>query len=180
MSMRQRNKAAYAGPVVLGMSLLLAAVGCTPAAPDADAIAKVQATEEATVRQLDADWLKTAAAKDVNAWLAYYADDAAVLPPNEPVATSKTDIRKSVAGLLSLPNLSLTWHPTKVEASKSGDLAYLYGTYSLTASDDKGKPISDTGKIVEIWKKQADGKWKCIVDTWNSDIPLPPPAAASK
>ena len=33
--------------------------------------------------------------------------------------------------------------------------------------------MSDTGKLVEIWKKQADGKWKCIVDTYNSDLPPP-------
>jgi len=25
---------------------------------------------------------------------------------------------------------------------------------------------------VEIWKKQADGKWKCILDTYNSDLPV--------
>jgi ketosteroid isomerase-like protein len=28
-------------------------------------------------------------------------------------------------------------------------------------------------KILEIWKRQPDGKWKCIVDTWNFDLPLP-------
>lgn len=32
--------------------------------------------------------------------------------------------------------------------------------------------IMDTGKILEVWKKQSDGKWKCIVDTYNSDIPV--------
>ena len=33
--------------------------------------------------------------------------------------------------------------------------------------------INDTGKILEVWKKQPDGQWKCIVDAYNSDIPLP-------
>jgi len=31
---------------------------------------------------------------------------------------------------------------------------------------------------VEIWKKQSDGKWKCAVDTYNSDLPAAPAPAA--
>jgi ketosteroid isomerase-like protein len=34
--------------------------------------------------------------------------------------------------------------------------------------------------MVEIWKKQADGNWKCIVDSWNTDLPPAPAAPASK
>ena len=56
-----------------------------------------------------------------------------------------------------------------------------YGTYALTIKDPKGgTPINDTGKIVEIWRKQADGKWKCIVDTYNSDLPAAPAPSAAK
>jgi len=177
MTSCQRKSVAQAGSVVFGMMLILTAVGCTPASPDAASIAKAEAADEAAIRRMDADWLKTAAAKDADAWVTFYSDDAVVLPPNQKMATDKETIRKSVGGLLSLPGLSLKWQPTKVEVSKSGDLGYLYGTYSLAANDDKGKPITDVGKILEIWKKQPDGSWKCIVDTWNSDMPLPQPAS---
>jgi ketosteroid isomerase-like protein len=159
------------------MILILTTVGCTPASPDAASIAKVQSNDEATIQRMDADWMKTASAKDAYAWVAFYSDDAVILPPNEKIATDKEAIRKSVSGLLSLPGLSLKWQPTKVEVSKSGDLGYLYGVYSLTANDDKGKLITDAGKILEIWKKQSNGAWKCIVDTWNSDMPVPQPAS---
>ena len=37
--------------------------------------------------------------------------------------------------------------------------------------DASGKTIKDHGKFVEIWKKQADGSWKCAVDMFNSDLP---------
>jgi ketosteroid isomerase-like protein len=33
--------------------------------------------------------------------------------------------------------------------------------------------VNDTGKFLEVWKKQADGKWKCVADTYNSDLPVP-------
>jgi hypothetical protein len=32
---------------------------------------------------------------------------------------------------------------------------------------------------LESWKKQADGNWKCIVDTWNSDLPAAPSTPSS-
>jgi len=54
--------------------------------------------------------------------------------------------------------------------AKSGELGYLYGTYELSMQEPV---VHDTGKMVEVWKKQADGKWKCIVDTFNSDLPVP-------
>ncbi len=36
-----------------------------------------------------------------------------------------------------------------------------------------GGPISDVGKFVEIFKRQADGSWKIHVTIWNSDKPPP-------
>ena len=82
--------------------------------------------------------------------------------------------------MFAVPNVVIAWEPTKVEVAKSGDLAYLCGTYQMSWDDASGKPVSDNGKMVEIWKKQADGNWKCIVDTWSSDLPLAPAAPASK
>jgi len=42
-----------------------------------------------------------------------------------------------------------------------------------------GKRTTDLGKNVEIWNKQADGGWKCIVHTPNSDW-LAAPSSPSK
>jgi ketosteroid isomerase-like protein len=62
-----------------------------------------------------------------------------------------------------------------VEVARSGDLGYSQGTYDLTFNDPSGKPMTDRGKYLEVWKKQADGSWKCAVDTFNSDLPAAPP-----
>jgi uncharacterized protein (TIGR02246 family) len=133
--------------------------------------ADMRAAEEAHIRKLDADWVKAAQTKQVDSWMMFYADDAVVLPPNDKAASGKENIRKPVADLLGLPELSISWQPTKVEVARSADLAYLYGAYDLSFKGPAGKTISDKGKNLEIWKKQADGSWKCIVDTWNSDLP---------
>lgn len=31
--------------------------------------------------------------------------------------------------------------------------------------------ISDTGKILIVFRKQADGTWRRLADAWNSDLP---------
>ena len=139
---------------------------CAPSAPVDN-----HAADAAAIQALDEQWSATAARNDLEGTLAFYADDAVLLPPNALIATDRKSIRESWAGLLG-PNTAVSWKVSKVEAAKSGELGYLYGTYSLSIQDPKGgPPVRDTGKLVEIWKKQTDGKWKCIVDTYNSDLP---------
>jgi ketosteroid isomerase-like protein len=136
------------------------------------------AADEAAIRKADAEWVKAAETRGVDAWLAFYADEAVVLPPNDKVANSRASVRKSVGELLALPDLSISWHPTKVEIARSGDIAYLTGAYELSFRATSGKTVADQGKLLEIWKKQPDGSWKCIVDTWNSDLPASPPTTS--
>ena len=147
---------------------LLVSYGCTPtSAPDPRGV------EEAAIRKLDEQWSAAAERNDVDATVSYYSEDAVLLAPNTPIANTPKAIRDIWAGLLG-PNTSVSWKVTKVEVSKSGELGYLYGTYQLSIKDPNGGPtINDTGKILEVWKKQPDGQWKCIVDAYNSDIPLP-------
>jgi ketosteroid isomerase-like protein len=133
---------------------------------------------EQAIRDLDVQWAKTVEAKDLDKSVSYYSDDAIVLPPNAAIATTKDAIRNIWKDLLATPGLVFRWKTTKVEVSKSGDMAYASGTYELTMNDASGKPVNERGKYVEIWKKQADGKWKCGVDIWNSDLPASPAAPA--
>ena len=151
------------------------ATSCGPAATSDSG-----AADAAAIQALDEQWSATAARNDVDGTVAFYADDAVLLPGNGPIARDRKAIRESWAGLLG-PNTAVSWKVSKVEVAKSGELGYLYGTYSLTIRDPNGgPPVSDTGKLVEIWKKQADGKWKCIVDTYNSDLPAAPAPAVKK
>jgi ketosteroid isomerase-like protein len=129
-----------------------------------------RAADETTIRNLDAQWSKSAAARDVDAAVGYYSDDASLLAPNTPIASDKQSIRAAWASLLT-PDSSLTWQATKVEVARSSDLAYVMGTYQLAMKDPQGKSATDTGKFVEVWKKQADGSWKTAVDIFNSDLP---------
>jgi ketosteroid isomerase-like protein len=150
-------------------------VGCGSSAPDDN-----RASDVAALQRQDEQWAATAAKNDVAGTVAFYADDAVLLAPNAPIAKDPSSIRQAWAGMLG-PGTALSWKASKVEVAKSGELGYIYGTYEDTGKDPKGGvPIHDTGKFVEVWRKQPDGNWKCIVDTYNSDLPAPTASAAQK
>ena len=124
--------------------------------------------DEKAVRDADEQWSKVAGAKDLDKTVSFYADDAVVLPPNQAAVTTKDGIRNLWKGFLdSLTDIS--WKTNRVETAKSGDMAYLIGTYEMTMKDG----TKDKGKYCEVWKKQADGKWKVSADMFSSDLPAP-------
>lgn len=159
---------------LLCVVLLLTLGACATAPPKVD----LKAAED-EIRALDVAWAKSAGARDLDAVVSYYSEDAQVLAPNAPIATTKAAIREGWAGLLG-PEMSLTWKDTKIEVAQSGELAYLVGAYMLEIKDAKGQVTTDKGKLLEVWKKQADGKWKVVADVFNSDLPLAPPPPAKK
>jgi len=64
------------------------------------------------------------------------------------------------------PAATPVWEPEAAEVAASGDLAYSWGPFTWTPVPDgplAGKPPL-TGYYVSIWKKQADGRWKWVVD----------------
>jgi len=52
-----------------------------------------KAADEQAIRNLDTKWSQEAVAKDVDATVAVYSDDAEVLPPDAPLITGKAGIR---------------------------------------------------------------------------------------
>jgi ketosteroid isomerase-like protein len=156
--------------VLTACCLVFLVPGCTQTQPD------TRAADEAALRAADVAFSKAVEAKQLDAALAFYADDAVVLMPNTPMMTAKETIRKSFSEMLAVPGLLMKWQVTKVEAARSGDFGYTIGTYEMTMNDAKGKPVTDHGKYATTWKKQADGNWKVVVDISNTDLPVTPPS----
>ena len=151
------------------VGLMIAAAGCAPApAPD------TRDADVSAVRDSEVAWSKDAGTKDAAKFASYYADDASLLLPNAPMITGKPAILATAQQMFGDPNISLSFQSTRVEASKSGDLVYSQGTYSMTMTDPKSKkPVTDKGKYLTVWRKQADGSWKAVADMVNTDMPPP-------
>jgi ketosteroid isomerase-like protein len=122
-----------------------------------------------SIRAADAAWLKVYSAKDLKQSVAFFDEQGSLLSPNDPVATGKAAISKLVASDFTYGDL--TWHADKAGVAKSGDLGYTSGTYQFIFKDASGKPATDKGKYLTVWKKQADGSWKVLFNAFNTDLP---------
>jgi uncharacterized protein (TIGR02246 family) len=155
---------------VVTVALLAGMWGCAPqAAPD------TREADERAIREIEIEWSKAVAAKDVERCMSFYADDASVFETGSPMFTGKDTIRKGFDAIFAMPGASVSFQTAKVVAARGGDLAYTYGTYAMTMNDAKGKPVNDKGKYVTVYAKQPDGKWKAVADIRNSDLPAPAP-----
>lgn len=128
--------------------------------------------DEAAIRDTEVQWSKAAQENDVERFASFYADDASLFEPNSPVVTGKEAIREAVKKLFATPGLALSFQTAKVDVARSGDMAYTQGSYTMKMNDARGKPMTDTGKYVTVYKK-VDGKWKAVADIFNSDLPAP-------
>ena len=159
--------------------LVLALAACAqqaPAPPPASPPPDTRAADEATIHAAVKEWSASAAAKDPEKFSSFYADDAVLMLSGAPDPVGSAAIRETIGGMMKDPNFALSFAADKVVAARSGDIAYETGSYSMTMSDAKKKPSTEKGHYVVVWRKQADGAWKVVVDTPVSD----PPETAAK
>jgi ketosteroid isomerase-like protein len=91
--------------------------------------------------------------------------------------TGKDAIAKGLKEAFADPNWSLVLQAVQVEVSKGGDLGYARGTYVLGATDPASKKaVTEKGRFLSIFQKQADGSWKCVQDINNAEAPAAPAA----
>ncbi len=119
--------------------------------------------------KLDDDWSAAAGRKDTEKVASFYSADAIAYPPDAPMAVGYAAAKKIWADYFALPEFAISWKTLHAGVSKSGDLGFTTGRYTDSYKGEDGKTVHEKGKYVCVWKKQADGSWKAIHDTWNSD-----------
>lgn len=127
----------------------------------------------AALRQADVEFSKAVAARDDARFLDFLAEDVSFLPDKAPPANGRQAVRDLWARLFDPAGPTLTWTPVSAAVSRSGEMGYTVGTWVSRSTDPQGKPLESHGKYVTIWRKQADGSWKVVLDIGNSS---PPPA----
>ncbi len=128
-----------------------------------------RAAEEQAIRDLEREWVAAVAAGDTLAIANFFAENGYFMPPNAPRVDGRGAIRGAWAGMLQLPNVSLTFAPTEIVIAEAGDMAYDIGTYNFGLDGPDGR-IEDKGKYVVVWRK-VNGEWKVVADIFNSDNP---------
>jgi ketosteroid isomerase-like protein len=141
--------------------LILGLSSCKPGAQNSFSEADkeaIKSTSTGAVKSLNET-------KDIKAYVnTYYAENAIVLMPNvEPVVGREAIINANQPFSDSKMDIIIN------DINGENDLAYVYGNYNLVSQPGGFK---DNGKYIEIWKKQADGKWQVVYDIWNSSLPV--------
>lgn len=135
----------------------------------------VPPTEEAlnSLKASDRGLQQAIADRDLNKIMAFYSDDAILHPTAKPAINGKPFIETEWKSILGIPDFSSTSTMTKAEVAAGGDIAYTMGTYLARMKGENGKPTTEPGKYLSIWKKYPDGSWRIVVETYNTDIPPP-------
>ena len=116
----------------------------------------------------DREWSSIAAAgRDVERILAYWSEDAIVIPPGAPVIRGRAAIREYVKSSLAIPGFQIRWRPGSASISADGTLGYTTGENAVTVPGADGKLITIVGRYATVWRRD-DGNWRCVVDIWNS------------
>jgi ketosteroid isomerase-like protein len=115
------------------------------------------------------------AEKNMDGFSSFLADNVSTLRADQPVLRGKGAMQQEWKALLENKSISLRWQPISAEISKSGDLGYTVGSYTITRTDEKGSAIVGTGKYLTVWRLQKDGSWKVEFDT---GVPDTPPASS--
>jgi uncharacterized protein (TIGR02246 family) len=120
---------------------------------------------KAEIQKIETAFAAADNARDVNAILAFYGDDAVTMGPEEPMTVGKAAIQKSIeAGFAkSAAGSTVTYDVLEV----FGDENTVTEIGKSTRKDATGK-VTYTGKYMAIWEKR-DGKYVCIRDIGNSD-----------
>jgi ketosteroid isomerase-like protein len=151
----------------LGVVVLLFAVGCRPPID--------VARETEALLQADRAWAQAAASGgSPDSVLGFWTEDARVAMAGAPLVRGKAGIRQMVTSMLAIPGFHISWTPEQAVVAASGDLGYTVGTNTVTIPDSTGKVSAMTGRYLTVWRKEADGRWRCAED-YASPGPVEPP-----
>jgi len=101
----------------------------------------------------------------------WFADDGVALGNGAAPLIGKVAIAKSANW--SPKDYRLTWTPTDAMMGPSGDMGYTWGHYEGRSKDANGNPVLTSGRYITMWRKEADGSWKVVLDAGANE----PPAA---
>jgi ketosteroid isomerase-like protein len=111
---------------------------------------------------VDAERRFARASVDTNmrdSFLAFFANDGVEFSPG-PVNVKETFSKQPNPP--KPPPVTLDWDPVFANVSQAGDLGFTTGRYVLT--DNAKKAPAAQGYFFSVWKKQADGQWKAVLD----------------
>jgi ketosteroid isomerase-like protein len=165
--------------------LVLAACAPKPETPEQMA-ARMQAESDSArtaIEAANARFVGYIASGKADSAAMNYAEDATLMPPNEPAVSGRAAIQAKFAEFMSYGTWQMSATTMRVDAN--GPMAVEQGTYVQDFKPGPHAPpgmaamFPDTGKYLTAWKK-VNGAWLIFGDISNTSRAMPTPAAAKR
>jgi len=157
------KKCLYAVPLVLLLGFTFACQSKGPATLSNADQAAIKKTADEGIAMLGSP------TKDWSVIGKVYAEDAVAFLPNAPALKG----REAILALLQAFLPILDYKQTRLEFEGIGNFAYDLEEWSITTKLSGTATSTDTGRLVWIWRKQADGSWKVWREMSSSDSAAP-------
>jgi uncharacterized protein (TIGR02246 family) len=151
----------------IGMGIAVLTASIAFAQPKAQTAAPAGSESLADVRRAidrgNAQWSEGWAKGDAAMVAAIFADDGVQLSGSGKIFKGPKEIRERQKAAMDGNDPGVKVTITTVNVWLDGDTAYETGKYKYEYKE-KGKPGTDEGRYVTIWKRQKDGAWKLSMD----------------
>ncbi len=121
------------------------------------------------VKNVAQAWVDAFKQKDAKACTATYTEDGWILSPYGLEAHGHEAIEQTHKAWIDADEKNKQL--AVLEAVVDGDLAYTLVAYSGDYQQEDGTWHTETGKCVNVLKRQPDGTWKMHISSLNSDTP---------
>jgi len=140
-------------------------------------IIECQSPESGALTEADKDYITNFYKNAVEGWnqgdrkpyLVRLAEDVNYMPSNNKIIVGYNAVKEYI---YSHPEVVAEINP--VEIIGDNKLAVVRGVFTIRSKEGQ---LLDEGKFLNVVEKNSDGKWLTTYDIFNSDLPLPVPAA---
>ena len=150
--------------LVLATAMLAVLASCSAKQAGAPAAVDVQAIEKAA----HGGYVAAINSNDVDTLMSDLTDDIVYQAPGAPEVVGKAAVKAWVVSYFGA--YRTRWRKTSIGFTVSGDWAFERYTYKSTDTDIMtGAVTTDVGKGINIFRREADGRWRVAIDGWSSD-----------
>jgi ketosteroid isomerase-like protein len=142
-------------------SLALLASACASAPPSPKSL-------RAQLEKAEIDFAARVNSGGAQAWADTFAEDGIAVDEKAQVTRGRDAIRARMAPVLA--RMKISWRPTVIYVSPSGEMGFTSGPYEVTEPTADGKArVVGRGSFMTVWKRSADGVWRIVADHGSQD-----------
>jgi ketosteroid isomerase-like protein len=131
--------------------------------------------ERASLRAAVDHYHQLASGKESDALAQMYDAASVTLPPCDAPITGSDATREFAEAFADVPGMAISFETDVIDVSNDGSMGYSLADATISMDGPDGETFSEVARDVHVWRRQADGSWKVVVDVWNSAEPLPCP-----